>query len=144
MSDLLKLVKPRFYVNRLTGMPVSWDEGQKKEKLVIEGFKGSGKLLLNMCINTGLRFSVDYYAIYKGCDGVLVVVGDDLNTTFLWMGDVDKFDLRVKTTIRATPRTTKAIIKALKEVTPKRTPIEIILKKFRNSINHVPELVVTR
>lgn len=79
-SHMLKLLRSRVFISRLTGMPVSWEEGRKHKRL-----PGSN-LLENVCVVTQLSSDPTFYAIANGQDGKMVIMSDGKLTRYVWLG----------------------------------------------------------
>ena len=83
MSEVLSLVRRRFWVNRATGLPVTPQVGQEKQ-LVKAGKRQM--LLANPCVMTNLLGRPNFYMVVGGDTGKGVVISDGAHTLFLWLG----------------------------------------------------------
>ena len=79
-SHMLKLLRSRVFISRLTGMPVSWEEGRAHKRL-----PGSN-LLENVCVATQLSGDPTFYAIANGQDGKMIIMSDGKITRYIWLG----------------------------------------------------------
>lgn len=82
MSEELKLVKKRFFVDRTTGHPVTRDEFELKKTL-----NAHRSWLPAICVTTHLANEPDFYIALKGQEGIMLVISDGEKTLYMWMGN---------------------------------------------------------
>jgi len=79
-AKMLGLVKKRFFVDRMTGEPVSWATGQSAELIPHTILKR------HICISTSLKNDIGFYLALRGDGGIIIVASDGVQTTYFWLG----------------------------------------------------------
>lgn len=79
-AKLLGLLKKRFFVDRMTGEPVSWAAGQSSEMIPHTHLKRY------ICISATLKHDINFYLVLRRSGGIVIVMSDGERTTYLWLG----------------------------------------------------------
>ena len=135
MSEVLKLVKKRFFIDRTTGLPVTWAKGMEHERLDLPNSP-----LKAICVSPNLNNPTTFYMVQKGEKGLVVTMSDGTETVHMYLSledEINKVQLRLHASCRSLQAASANFIR-LQNVN-NSTPMQWMKIKMRNLV-HMPVL----